>query len=1317
MKRFRLLTLCLLLCMSLAVMASAFTAKLYKEDGKTLIKSVTFEKGVSTSIPDEKHTEDRYFLGFETADGKQLHRYNIHTEYEGDLDITAKFLTRREMIPGENFIENGTFDADDICMTPSNGSFKIVTEKNGNRVLEYSRGSAYASIQHYTKWEPGRKYRVSYRYMIPKATTVKCTVNPRYFESQQEIDSNNAADNSVEGKAGNAGEWISHTVDFAIRETCISHYNRDALSLYCEPIAPEGSEDRNGIVYYDDIELIPYHKITYNANGGTISGSNTEYYLNGTYTVNSAIVPAREGYAFLGWGRTPDASANVSEIELGGKDITLYARWQGAESQPVFMYNFANDTKGIADGSMSIIAKDAAEGYTNVTLYYADEDGILEGYTPLKSLKITDSVATYGINGKRAFPMEATKIYVVFSAEGKSDYTYVYDIPADKRITEKKEPVVSFYSLSDFHNAGAGDYVLDGRAVTYTRENAIRDIFANKDRYEFVLMNGDNVCHSKAAHYAEFQKMLDRFNAEGVPAFFNTGNHEFHVSINGSESPKLEGGDEEKFLEMLDKHQVVLEGMGYTLDREPGGWYYSFEAKGIKFIMTATPYPDYSKDGCDYAIEGEQLKWLERQLFDAEKSNKPVFVLSHIGIAEYIPPKFSNSGGITNHAELKEVLNRHANLFYGSAHTHTNINVDWHTVAAGNQTTQFTHYNEGSVAYCYEYDENFNQLGYETDYSIGYCIDIYDDMVVFQGRMFDDVEDGGSKYISHATYQIMMPGADKDLPTLILDGKVEDGAVITPKFDKAYSGKIASYAWYLDSKVVSNESTYKVSVNDETCGKQIACRVTFEDGTYVSALSEKIPGYVVTYDVNGGESAAIAPQDVVPGAEFIPNALSKNPTMPNHYFAGWSVNKDATEPDAKFVANGNMTLYAVYKAGCTISYDANGGTGNVPVSHVVPKGVFQPAIAGGAPQKTGYYFVGWADTKNAAEPMASVYAKSDMTLYAVYTDEPKWYFDANLSGFAPNTLVTSYHIEDGKLYYSNKGASSHDPQFENKTVSFMAEDYPILRTKLYGTDASGNPSDRVFDTVFFKSETSGYTETKTKIPLWYSLKVAEADGMHILEIVIADRTSTSEYKGKISSLRFDPLSGSGLDGYADYLVFTDKRGIFKAHATVDDNGNVTLSEDTVNCTAKANVTKTLLGETVTVTLTPNEGYEFTTREDVLALTTINGKRPDGATVLKDGSAVIYLGEENALSFGDVSGDTDKTSVKIDKAVENKDFVIALYSGGVLCGLRTVTGADAQNGFVDIVADASLNADTVKIFAFDTLNSVSPVSVPFVAYFG
>ncbi len=1301
MKKFKIFTLFALLSLCLAMLAGAYTANLYKEDGKTLIKSVTFEKGVSTPIPEQNNTEDKFFLGYITADGKQLHRYNIHTEYEGDLELTSKYITRREMVPGENFVHNSSFDEDSIEWLASNGTITIVTQKDGNRVLEYSRGSQYASIQHVAKWDAGRKYRVSYRFMVPVGTKATCTINPRYWESQAEIDKNDSGDNGIGGKSGKIGEWITDSRDFTISNNCISHYMRDALSLYCEPVynRAEG-EDNLGIIYYDDIEIIPYHKITYNANGGLITGSNTEYYLNGTYTVNSAIVPAREGYAFLGWGRTPDASANVSEIELGGKDITLYARWQGAESQPVFTYNFANDTKGIADGAISIVAKDAAEGYTSATLYYADAEGVLEGYTPLKTLAITDGVATYGVSGKRAFPMEATKIYAVFSAEGKEDYTYVYDIPADKRITESKTPIVSFYSASDAHNA-VNDYNLDGRKVTYNRENAFADMVANKGSYDFVILNGDSVCHSTTGDYAKFDTFRQQFNDNGIPLFFGVGNHEFHVSKDGKEKPELADGNEELFLELLDKQQEYLETQGFELDREPNGWYYSFEVNGMKFIVCATPYPNYATDTCDYAITGEQLKWLDEQLFDAEKSNKPVFVFSHVGVGKLIPP--FNGSGITNVNELETVLNRHANLFFGTAHSHTNINEDWHTVMAGNQSTQYTHYNEGSLAYTYETLADGTRV-YETDYCICYYIEVYDDMVVFKGRKIDDEVDGGSKFISHAHYQIMMPDADKALPELTLGDTVADGTVLTPKFDKAYDGEIASYGWYIDGKIVSTESTYKVSINSDTCGKRIACRVTFEDGTYVSAVTEEIPGYKVTFDINGGTGgSAMSAQDVVPDSSFTPNMPALAPTMAGHYFAGWSVNKDASEPDESFFANGDMTLYAVWKAGYTISYDANGGTGSVPASHVVPEGLAQPYASKPFPKLEGKFFVGWADTKDAKEPMAKVNVKGDMTLYAVYTDEPKWYFDASLSGFEPNSIATSTTIEDGTLVTVSPGG---DQSYTWKNGSFAAADYPYLRLKAKTNGA--------IDGVFYKSDAGDFSESHHFV-LSQATVVAELDGFKVYEFDILNIPQEKDgWYGTITALRYDSASKAETS-VTDYLVFTDKIGVFKADVTVDEtNKTVTLSEATVNCTASAEWSEGLLGKTVTVTLTPNEGYEFTTREDVLALTTINGEKPDGAIVLSDGSAKIWKSESSAVVFGTATGETVQASVKVD-AVADKDFVVAIYSGSTLCGLKIFTDTSLDEGYVDVVVDKSFGADSVKIFAFDSLNAMKPSVEPFTAF--
>jgi len=639
------------------------------------------------------------------------------------------------------------------------------------------------------------------------------------------------------------------------------------------------------------------------------------------------------------------------------------------------------------------------------------------------------------------------------------------------------------------------------------------------------------------------------------------------------------------------------------------------------------------------------------------------------------------------------------------AHTHTNINVDWHTVVAGNQKTQYTHYNEGSLAYTREYDEEHNDLGYETDYCICYYIEIYDDMVVFKGRKIDDEADGGSKFISHAHYQIMMPDAGKELPELSLGNSVADGTVLTPKLSKDYESGVATYSWYIDGKVVSTESTYKVSVNSDTCGKIIACRVTFEDGAYVSAVTDEIPGYKVTFDINGGTGgSAMSAQDVVPDSAFTPNMPTLAPTMAGRYFAGWSVNKDAAEPDASFFANGDMTLYAVWKAGYTLSYDANGGTGSVPGSHVVPEGLAQPYAGKPFPKLEGKFFMGWADTKDATEPMATVNAKSDMTLYAVYTNEPKWYFDASLSGFEPNSIATSTTIEDGALVTVSPGG---DQSYTWKNGSFAAADYPYLRLK--------GKTDGAIDGVFFQSDAGGFSESRHFV-LSQATVVAELDGFKVYEFDILNIPQEKDsWYGTISSIRYDSATKAETS-VTDYLVFTDKLGVFKADVTADESTKtVTLSDDTVNCTAAAVWNETILGKTVTVTLTPDEGYEFTTKEDVLAFATINGEKPDGAVVLSDGSARIWLGETGGVVFGTADENALNASVKIDRKVENKSIVIAVYSGNVICGLKIYNGTSLEEGYLDVTVDDSYNASVVKVFTFETLNSMKPIGEPFTAY--
>lgn len=86
----------------------------------------------------------------------------------------------------------------------------------------------------------------------------------------------------------------------------------------------------SGEIYIDDLAVVPYYKVTYDANGGE-GAPEHEYFLARTYTVNDTAIPTREGYEFVGWATSEQATADDVVLEVTptyGEDITLYAVWQ-----------------------------------------------------------------------------------------------------------------------------------------------------------------------------------------------------------------------------------------------------------------------------------------------------------------------------------------------------------------------------------------------------------------------------------------------------------------------------------------------------------------------------------------------------------------------------------------------------------------------------------------------------------------------------------------------------------------------------------------------------------------------------------------------------------------------------------------------------------------------------------------------------------------------------------------------------------------------------------------------------------------------------
>ena len=148
--------------------------------------------------------------------------------------------------------------------------------------------------------------------------------------------------------------------------------------------------------------------------------------------------------------------------------------------------------------------------------------------------------------------------------------------------------------------------------------------------------------------------------------------------------------------------------------------------------------------------------------------------------------------------------------------------------------------------------------------------------------------------------------------------------------------------------------------------------------------------YTITYNANGGSNAPTI-QTKYYGTNI---TLSKGiPNKEGYSFIGWSTSNDETveyQVGATYTENTSIILYAVWKANeYTVSYDVNGGS-NIPASQTK---IYETALtlSDTVPVKTGYTFIGWAETRDAISAIyqaGGTYTNNaDVTLYAVWKQD------------------------------------------------------------------------------------------------------------------------------------------------------------------------------------------------------------------------------------------------------------------------------------------------------------------------------------------
>ena len=177
-----------------------------------------------------------------------------------------------------------------------------------------------------------------------------------------------------------------------------------------------------------------------------------------------------------------------------------------------------------------------------------------------------------------------------------------------------------------------------------------------------------------------------------------------------------------------------------------------------------------------------------------------------------------------------------------------------------------------------------------------------------------------------------------------------------------------------------------------TAGRTYAAGLVTEQGktAYVYAAWLEKDKYTVTYDANGGEGA---PSAVEVHADETIRLSSAVPARKDYTFVGWSENSVSDsaqyQPNDSFtMGNSLVTLFAIWRKNPELSYNANGGVFSTYAGVSYPAAGSLVTLTGAVPQRNGYIFRGWAESKTAtvAEIVHSPYTMpdSDTVLYAVF---------------------------------------------------------------------------------------------------------------------------------------------------------------------------------------------------------------------------------------------------------------------------------------------------------------------------------------------
>ncbi len=192
------------------------------------------------------------------------------------------------------------------------------------------------------------------------------------------------------------------------------------------------------------------------------------------------------------------------------------------------------------------------------------------------------------------------------------------------------------------------------------------------------------------------------------------------------------------------------------------------------------------------------------------------------------------------------------------------------------------------------------------------------------------------------------------------------------------------------------------------------------DVTFYAKWNE---AYTVTYDINGGTGAVPVNSDVYEEGKSVTLSSGSDLTRDGYRFKGWTLSSEGSGTvyetgDTYTMGSGNVTFYAKWNKTYKVTYNANGGTGTVPVDNNTYESGDEIILqAGDGLANEPLNLAGWTLSDDGSGVIYTVGSRytmgnSNVDFYAKWTDGTAGYWTdiGNIS--EPDELNDTFYIKN-----------------------------------------------------------------------------------------------------------------------------------------------------------------------------------------------------------------------------------------------------------------------------------------------------------------